>query len=65
MGMLLSFNYIRDLGRIRKSLSLDLAKQITVALVSSKLDYCNSVFQKMPEKDILDYNAFRAALQEW
>ena len=46
------FYHIRDLRRIRKSLSLDLAKQITVALVSSKLDYCNSLFHNMPEKDI-------------
>ena len=35
-----------------KSLSIDLAKQIAVALVSSKLDYCNSLFHNMPEKDI-------------
>ena len=35
-----------------KSLSLDLAKQIAVALVSSRLDYCNSLFHNMPEKDI-------------
>ena len=39
-------------GRIQNSLSLDLAKQIAAALVSSKLDYCNSFFQNMPEKDI-------------
>ena len=37
---------------MRKSLPLDLAKQIAVALVSSKLDYCNSLFHNMPEKDI-------------
>ena len=43
------FYHIR---RIRKSLSLDLAKQIAVALVSSKLDYCNSLFHNMPEKEI-------------
>ena len=41
-----------DLRQIRKSLSLDIAKQIAVALVSSKLDYCNSLFHNMPEKDI-------------
>ena len=29
-----------------------LANQIAVALVSSKLDYCNSFFHNMPEKDI-------------
>ena len=46
------FYHIRDLRRIRKSLSLDLAKQIAVALVSSKSDYCNSLFHNMPEKDI-------------
>ena len=37
---------------LRRSLSLDLAKPIAVALVSSKLDYCNSLFHNMPEKDI-------------
>ena len=44
--------HIRDLRQIIKSLSLDLAKQIAVALVSSKLNYCNSLFHNMPEKDI-------------
>ena len=46
------FYHIPDLRRIRKSQSLDFAKQIAVALVSSKLDYCNSIFHNMPEKDI-------------
>ena len=46
------FYHICDLRRARKSLSLDLAKQIAVALVSSKLDYCNSLFYNIPEKDI-------------
>ena len=46
------FHHICDLLRIRKSLSLNLAKQIAVALVSSELDYCNSLFHNMPEKDI-------------
>ena len=38
------FYYIRDSRRIRRSLSSDLAKQIEVVLVSSKLDNCNFVF---------------------
>ena len=46
------FYHIRDLRRIRNSLSLDLAKQIAVALVSTKLDYCNSLFYNIPGKDI-------------
>ena len=44
---------------------LDLAKQIAVALVGSKLDYCNTLFHNIPEKISLDYNAFKTALQEW
>ena len=44
--------HIRDLRRIRKSLSLDLVKQIAVVLGSSKIDCCNSLFHNMPEKDI-------------
>ena len=47
------FCHIHDLRQIQKSLSLDLAKKIAVALVSSKLDYSNSL-----------YNAFKTALQE-
>ena len=46
------FYQICDLRRIRKSQSLDLAEQIVVVLVSSKLDYCNSLFCNTPEKDI-------------
>ena len=32
--------------------SLDLAKQIALALLSGKLDYCNSLFHNIPEEDI-------------
>ena len=59
------FYHIRDLCRIRKNLSLDLAKQIAVALVSSKIDYCNSFFTICQKRRSLDYNAFKTALQEW
>ena len=56
------FYHIRDLRRIWKSLSLDLAKQIAVALVSGKLDYCNSLFHNMPEKDIARLQRVRNCL---
>ena len=46
------FYHIRDLKRIRKSLPLALAKQIAVALVTSKLDYCNSLLHQIPAKDL-------------
>ena len=38
--------------KFEKNLSLDLARQIAVALISSKLDYCNSRFYIIPENDI-------------
>ena len=44
--------HIRDLKRIRKSLPLPLANQIAVALVTSKLDYCNSLFHEISAKDL-------------
>ena len=46
------FYHIRDLKRIRKSLPLALAKQIAVALVTSKLDYCNSILHEIPANDL-------------
>ena len=46
------FYHIRDLKRIRKSLPLALTKQIAVALVTSKLDYCNSLLHEIPAKDL-------------
>ena len=41
--------HIRELRRIWKSVSLALATQIAVALVSSKLDHCNSLVYNVPE----------------
>lgn len=46
------FYHIRDLRRIRRHLSLDNAKSLACALVASKLDYCNSLFYGLAEKDI-------------
>ena len=33
---------------LEKSLTLDLAKEIALALVSSKVDYCKSIFHNRP-----------------
>ena len=51
------FYQICDLRRIRKSLG----KQIAVALVISKLDYCNSLLHSMQKRISLDFNAFTTA----
>ena len=46
------FYHIRDLRRIRRFLSLSVAKTIVTALVSSRLDYCNSLLYNTANKDI-------------
>ena len=45
------FYHIRDLRRIRRFLSLSVAKTIATALVSSILDYCNYLYNTA-NKDI-------------
>lgn len=42
--------HIRDLRRIRRCLSLENAKTLAVALVSSRLDYCNSLLYGSAQK---------------
>ena len=46
------FYHIRDLCRIRRFLSLSVAETIATALVSSRLDYCNSILYNTANKDI-------------
>ena len=46
------FYHIRDLRRIRLFLSLSVAKTFATALVSSILDYCNSLLHNTANKDI-------------
>ena len=44
--------HIQDLRRIRRHLDLDSAKLLENALVSSRLDYCNSVLSGIVETDL-------------
>jgi len=44
--------HIRDLRRIRRYLTLDSAKLLAHALVSSRLDYCNSLLFGIADKEI-------------
>ena len=46
------FYHIRDIRRIRRYLSLDNAKTLAHAMVTSRLDYCNSLLFALPAKDI-------------
>ena len=49
----LSYYHIRDLRRVRKHLNLDQAKCLASALVSSRLDYCNSLLHGVAVMDML------------
>ena len=44
--------HIRDLRRIRRHLDLESAKLLANALVSSRLDYCNSLLSGIAETDV-------------
>ena len=44
--------HIQDLRRIRRHLDLDSAKLLANALVSSRLDYCNSLLSGIAEPDL-------------
>ena len=46
------FYHIRDLRRIRRFISLSVAKTIATALVTSRLDYCKSLLYNTANKDI-------------
>lgn len=46
------FYHIRDIRRIRRYLSLENAKTLAHAMVTSRLDYCNSLLFALPAKDI-------------
>ena len=46
------YYHIRDLRRIRRHISFPVAKTIANALVSSRLDYCNSLLYNIADKDV-------------
>ena len=47
-----SFYHIRQLGQIRASLDTNSSVLLANSLVSSKLDYCNSLFYNLPAKSL-------------
>ena len=46
------FYHIRDLRRIRRHIPLSTAKIISNALISSRLDYCNSLLNNIAKQDL-------------
>ena len=46
------YYHMRDLRRVRKHLSRDTATSLANALVSSRLDYCNSLLYSLPKSSV-------------
>ena len=46
------FYHIRDLRRIQPHLSISTAKTIPMALISSRLDYCNSLLNNIAKREL-------------
>ena len=44
--------HIRDLRRIRRHICISTAKTISTALISSRLDYCNSLLNNIAKRDL-------------
>ena len=46
------FYHIRDLRRIHRHIPISTAKTISTALISSRLDYCNSLLNNIAKRDL-------------
>ncbi len=47
-----SFHHLRNIARLRPSLTLHDAEKLVHAFVSSRLDYCNALLIGIPDKSI-------------
>ena len=58
------FYHIGDLRRIRRYISLSVAKTIATALITSRLDYCNYLLYNIASNDILKLQYVQNCLAE-
>lgn len=47
-----AFLQLRDISRLRPSLSLPDAERLNHAFIMSRLDYCNALYSGLPDKSI-------------
>ena len=57
-----AFYHIRDLRRNRRYMYFAVAKTIATALVSSRLDYCNSLYHNIALEDFLKFQRMQNCL---
>ena len=46
------YKILKDIGRIKKCLSKDHLERLVHAVISSRMDYCNSLFVNLPQCDL-------------
>ena len=59
------FYHMWDLRCIRRHLDLDSAKLLATALVSSRLDYCNSLLYGITDIDLIRLHVYRINWSAW
>ena len=50
---------LRGIGRIWNLLTFDATAQLIHALITSRLDFCNSILYNLPNKQMKDYNRYK------
>ena len=55
----ISYYYLRELRRVRRYLNHETAVKVANALVSSRLDYCNSLLYNTKRHILADYREFK------
>ena len=55
----ISYDHLRGLQRVRRYLNHETAAKVANALVSSRLDYCNSLLYNTKRHILTDYRVFK------
>ena len=57
--------HFRSIGRIQNLLTFDATAQLIHALITTRLDFCNSIFITFKITRLKDYNAYKTRQPVW